>query len=381
MYYILEIRKGISNDSQNQNLMWNMVFNGSCSSICTWKSKNLRGTFQFRLVAANNLGFGEYSGVSEYIISVGDGVWISETCFMLTIIIGIFLVVTIPLTFVWHRRLKNQKTPKEGLTVLVNKDKELAELRGLAAGVGLANACYAIHTHPTQEEIENLPAFPREKLTLRLLLGSGAFGEVHEGTAVDILGAGSGETKVAVKTLKKGSTDQEKIEFLKEAHLMSKFNHPNILKQLGVFLLNELQYLILELMEGGDLLTYLRKARMTTFHGPLLTLVDLVDMCVDISKGCVYLEQMHFIHRLYQFIMEIGDFGLARDIYKNDYYRKRGEGLLPVQWMAPESLMDGIFTTQSDVWSFGILIWEILTLGRQPYPAHSNLDILNYVQT
>ncbi|XP_051711345.2 proto-oncogene tyrosine-protein kinase ROS isoform X1 [Oryctolagus cuniculus] len=396
LYYILEIREGTANDSQKQNVRWKMAFNGSCSSICTWKSKNLKGTFQFRVAAANNLGFGEYSGISENILLAGDGFWIPETSFILVIIVGIFLVVIIPLAFVWHRRLKNQKTSKEGLTILINEDKELAELRGLGTGVGLANACYAIHTLPTQEEIENLPTFPREKLTLRLLLGSGAFGEVYEGTAVDILGAGSGEIKVAVKTLKKGSTDQEKIEFLKEAHLMSKFNHPNILKQLGVCLLNEPQYIILELMEGGDLLTYLRKARMTTFHGPLLTLVDLVDMCVDISKGCVYLEQMHFIHRDLAArnclvsvkdytspsrIVKIGDFGLARDIYKNDYYRKRGEGLLPVRWMAPESLMDGIFTTQSDVWSFGILIWEILTLGHQPYPAHSNLDVLNYVQT
>uniref|UniRef100_G1SJ95 Tyrosine-protein kinase receptor n=1 Tax=Oryctolagus cuniculus TaxID=9986 RepID=G1SJ95_RABIT len=395
LYYILEIREGTANDSQKQNVRWKMAFNGSCSSICTWKSKNLKGTFQFRVAAANNLGFGEYSGISENILLAGDGFWIPETSFILVIIVGIFLVVIIPLAFVWHRRLKNQKTSKEGLTILINEDKELAELRGLGTGVGLANACYAIHTLPTQEEIENLPTFPREKLTLRLLLGSGAFGEVYEGTAVDILGAGSGEIKVAVKTLKKGSTDQEKIEFLKEAHLMSKFNHPNILKQLGVCLLNEPQYIILELMEGGDLLTYLRKARMTTFHGPLLTLVDLVDMCVDISKGCVYLEQMHFIHRDLAArnclvsvkdytspsrIVKIGDFGLARDIYKNDYYRKRGEGLLPVRWMAPESLMDGIFTTQSDVWSFGILIWEILTLGHQPYPAHSNLDVLNYVQ-
>ncbi|KAM6185672.1 proto-oncogene tyrosine-protein kinase ROS isoform 2-T2 [Rhynchocyon petersi] len=396
IYYILEFRKSTSNDSQNLNSKWTVAFNGSCNSICTWKSKSLKGTFQFRVVAANNLGFGEHSGISENIRLVGDAFWPPEISFILAIIVGIFLIVTIPLSFVWHRRLKNKKSRKEGLTVLLNEDKELAELRGVAAGVGLANACYAIHTLPTQDEIESLPAFPRENLTLRLLLGSGAFGEVYEGTAVDILGAGSGETKVAVKTLKKGSTDQEKIEFLKEAHLMSKFNHPNILKQLGVCLLNEPQYIILELMEGGDLLTYLRKARRTKFHGPLLTLVDLVDICVDISKGCVYLEQMHFIHRDLAArnclvsvkdyaspsrIVKIGDFGLARDIYKNDYYRKRGEGLLPVRWMAPESLMDGIFTTQSDVWSFGILIWEILTLGHQPYPAHSNLDVLNFVQT
>nr|XP_048281423.1 proto-oncogene tyrosine-protein kinase ROS isoform X3 [Myodes glareolus] len=394
MYHILEIRKGTSSDSQNQSLRWKMVFNGSCSSICTWKSTDLNGPFQFRAVAANNIGFGEYSGISEAIVLVEDGFWITETSFILTALVGILLVTTVPLTFVWYRSLKNRKASKEGLSVLNEDDKELAELRGLAAGVGLANACYAVHTLPTQEEIENLPAFPREKLSLRLLLGSGAFGEVYEGTAVDILGVGSGEIKVAVKTLKKGSSDQEKIEFLKEAHLMSKFNHPNILKQLGVCLLSEPQYIILELMEGGDLLSYLRKARGTTFHGPLLTMVDLVDVCVDISKGCVYLEQMHFIHRdlaarnclvsgkdyTSPRIVKIGDFGLAREIYKNDYYRKRGEGLLPVRWMAPENLMDGIFTSQSDVWSFGILVWEILTLGHQPYPAHSNLDVLNYVQ-
>nr|XP_004651416.2 proto-oncogene tyrosine-protein kinase ROS [Jaculus jaculus] len=393
-YYILEIRKVISNDSWNQNLRWKMAFNGSCNSICTWKSKTLKGTFQFRVVAANNIGFGEYSGVSENLILVEDDLWIPETSFIFTIVVGIFLVAIIPLTFVWHRRLKSQKHSKEGLTVLINEDRELAKLQSLAAGVGLANACCAVHTVPTQEEIENLPIFPRENLTLHLLLGSGAFGEVYKGIAVDILGGGSGDIKVAVKTLKKGSTEQEKVEFLKEAHMMSKFNHPNILKQLGVCLLNEPQYIILELMEGGDLLSYLRKARRTTFHGPLLTLVDLVDLCVDISKGCVYLEQMHFIHRdlaarnclvsvkdyTSPRIVKIGDFGLAREIYKNDYYRKRGEGLLPVRWMAPESLMDGIFTTQSDIWSFRILAWEILTLGHQPYPAHSNLVVLNYVQ-
>ncbi|TKC34119.1 hypothetical protein EI555_007918, partial [Monodon monoceros] len=296
--------KGTSENSQNQNLMWKMAFNGSCSSICTWKPKNLKGTFQFRVVAVNNLGFGEYSGISEDIIFVG----------------------------VWHRRLKNQKTPKEGLTGLINEDKELADLRGLAAGVGLANACYAIHTLPTQEEIDSLPAFPREKLTLRLLLGSGAFGEVYEGTAVDILGVGSAETKVAVKTLKKGSTDQEKIEFLKEAHLMSKFNHPNILKQLGVCLLNEPQYIILELMEGGDLLTYLRKARMTSGPANKMQPRSILSMSAVPRAASSTVDGVNTVAR-------VGNEG-------------RGSQHL----------------------------WEP-AFRSQPYPAHSNLDVLSYVQT
>ena len=95
-----------------------------------------------------------------------------------------------------------------------------------------------------------------------------------------------------------------------------------------------------------------------------LNLPDMVGISVDVAKGCKNLEDMHFVHRDLaarnclvsskepgQRVVKIGDFGLARDIYKNDYYRKEGEGLLPVRWMSPESLIDGVFTTQSDVWS------------------------------
>ncbi|NXY01293.1 ROS1 kinase, partial [Pteruthius melanotis] len=395
-YYILESRKQSGNRGDVKST-WEVVYNGSCGSICTWKAKNLEGAFQFRAAAANVLGLGEYSDISVGII-LSEGMSCTSPFSLLTHwdaprVKHLMVCFSIP---VWKQRLKSGKRALAGQIVFIKEDKELAQLRGMAETVGLANACYAVRTLPSQAEIESLPAFPRDKLNLHKLLGSGAFGEVYEGTAVDILAYGSGESKVEVKTLKKGATDHEKSEFLKEAHLMSKFDHPHILKLLGVCLLNEPQYLILELMEGGDLLSYVRGARPKKLQSPLLRATDLLDICLDVCKGCVYLEKMHFIHRdlaarnclvsekEYESssrIVKIGDFGLARDVYKNDYYRKRGEGLLPVRWMAPESLIDGVFTSRSDVWAFGVLVWETLTLGQQPYPGFSNTEVLHHVRS
>ena len=168
--------------------------------------------------------------------------------------------------------------------------------------------------------------------------------------------------KVAIKTLRKGASDEEKSNFLKEAKLMADFKHPHILQLQCICLDPTMISLILELMEGGDLLKYLRNNRPRGGIASPLLMEDLISICTDVAKGCKYLEDIHFIHRDLAArnclvssydrktrVVKIGDFGLARDIYKNDYYRKEGEGLLPVRWMAPESLIDGVFTSQSDV--------------------------------
>ena len=161
--------------------------------------------------------------------------------------------------------------------------------------------------------------------------------------------------------LNKGSTDNEQINFLKEAKFMSKFKHPHILQLLGVCLNAEQPIIIMELMEGGDLLNYLRNNRPNISAPSPLTMDDMLGICIDIAKGCEYLETVQFVHRdlaarnclvssldRSQRVVKIADFGLTRGLYKQNYYRKEG-GLLPVRWMSPESLVDGVFTSQSDV--------------------------------
>ncbi|KMQ84058.1 proto-oncogene tyrosine-protein kinase ros, partial [Lasius niger] len=199
---------------------------------------------------------------------------------------------------------------------------------------------------------------------------------VFQGTVKDL--EGSDVKPVAIKMIRKNASSQEKREFLQEAKLMNHLRHKNVLRLLGICLDADSPLIILELMEY-DLLKYLRESRtlqpsdstLQTSNSHALRLQDLLAMCEDVALVSARNRENR--------IVKIGDFGLARDIYKDDYYRMKGEGPLPIRWMAPESLMDGIFTSQSDVWAFGVLMWEIMTLGKQPYPAKNNFEVLQYV--
>lgn len=114
----------------------------------------------------------------------------------------------------------------------------------------------------------------------------------------------------------------------------------------------------------------------------------ILKMAIEIADGMLYLSEKKYVHRdlaarncmvADDLTVKIGDFGLTRDVYETDYYRKGGIALLPVRWMAPESLQDGVYTSQSDVWSFGVVLWEMVTLASQPYQGLSNEQVLKYV--
>uniref|UniRef100_A0A3Q1FAG1 Tyrosine-protein kinase receptor n=1 Tax=Acanthochromis polyacanthus TaxID=80966 RepID=A0A3Q1FAG1_9TELE len=238
--------------------------------------------------------------------------------------------------------------------------------------------------------LSELKEVPRKNITLLRALGHGAFGEVYEGQVLGMSGDG-GPMQVAIKTLPEICSEQDEMDFLMEALIMSKFSHENIVRCIGVSLNILPRFILLELMTGGDMKSFLRQNRPRAAQNSFLTMRELLRMARDIACGCRYLEENHFIHRDIAArnclltcpgldrVAKIGDFGMARDIYRASYYRKGGRAMLPVKWMPPEAFMEGIFTCKTDTWSFGVLLWEIFSLGYMPYPCKTNQEVLEFV--
>ncbi|XP_074596553.1 uncharacterized protein LOC141851689 isoform X1 [Brevipalpus obovatus] len=299
------------------------------------------------------------------------------------------------LLYLAKRAIKERSDEKEAL-----KDTERGNENNLISLTQLPghrhenNRLYLPGDSNLEYEFNEIRLIRKDQIRIIRNIGSGAFGQVHEGWGLNLLTDQPGaQVKIAVKTLREGFSDKERNGFIKEARMMANFQHPHILQLLGVCIDPEWNAIILELMEGGDLRTYLCDRRSNGDRPCQLSLDDLLGICIDVAKGCQYLEDMHFVHRDIAArnclvssndpknrIVKIGDFGLTRDIYQDAYYRKDGEALLPVRWMAPESLADARFTTQSDVWAFGILLWEVITFGEQPYPARSNQEVYLFVR-
>ncbi|XP_025267217.1 proto-oncogene tyrosine-protein kinase ROS-like [Camponotus floridanus] len=302
------------------------------------------------------------------------------------------VIVPIICIFYIYRLYRQRRGNNEQFLSSTMTDVELAILPEVPCRNTQLNMIYSPMLHYNPDECA-ITKIARNQITLTKHLGSGAFGMVYQGKVKDLEKSGT-EISVAIKTLPKDASSHEKEKLLKEAKLMSHFQHKHILRLLAVCLDGDFPLLVLELMEIGDLLKYLRECRnFQASDSSVLRLQDLLAMCEDVARGCCYLEELRFIHRdlacrnclvssrnRENRVIKIGDFGLARNIYKDDYYRVEGEGLFPIRWMAPESLIIRKFTSQSDVWSFGVLMWEITSLGEQPYSAKANEEVINYVR-
>ncbi|XP_029165112.1 LOW QUALITY PROTEIN: proto-oncogene tyrosine-protein kinase ROS-like [Nylanderia fulva] len=385
----------VKDNQTDKNEYWNLYYNGTNNYWIITKDINQK--YRFRVQAKNAYGFGEWSKSSVVIDSnLIKSIEISTAQYLSYLYTYVPLILSLVFTFVicciyyfycsYQQRKENKIIVPAIMTAL-----ELAVLNDNPSINNFQfNALYASKLQYNLGELA-MTIIEEQQIILGNFLGSGAFGQVFRGTLKNF--ERSDTTPVAIKMLKENGSSKEKKEFLREAKFMNYFRHKHVLRLLGICVDADSPMIILELMEAGDLLKYLRESRTLQSSDPhALRLQDLFAMCEDVARGCRYLEELHFVHRdlacrnclisarnRENRIVKIGDFGLARNLYKEDYYRKKGEGLLPVRWMAPESLMDGIFTSQSDVWAFGVLMWEIMSLGEQPYFTKNNLEVVQYV--
>ncbi|XP_030386775.1 atrial natriuretic peptide receptor 2-like [Scaptodrosophila lebanonensis] len=231
---------------------------------------------------------------------------------------------------------------------------------------------------------------PKDNVVVNRRLGEGAFGTVYGGEAR--LGSGNW-TAVAVKTLKAGASTEDRVDFLSEAEAMKRFNHKNIIQLLAVSLQSEPIYSIMEFMLYGDLKTFLL-ARRNMVNDKVSDDSDissrrLTMYAFDVARGLAYLADQKYVHRDLacrnclvnaQRVVKIGDFGMARPTFETDYYRFNRKGMLPVRWMAPEALALGRFTPASDIWSFGVVLFEIISFGSYPYQGLTNSQVLEFVK-
>ncbi|KAL9957968.1 hypothetical protein ACROYT_G034928 [Oculina patagonica] len=280
-----------------------------------------------------------------------------------------------------------------------------------------------------------------DDISLHKIIGEGAFGKVYSGELLKrimVVGKGIQSLKrkkekekhqrkkglrVAAKMLRNGATEEQKQEFLEEIELMKQIGyHRNILNLMACCTITTPMFLVVEFAKYGDLLQYLRKRReqvagdtisrcTVTGHRSFrddtgrernvltdtdklhdddtLRTADLSTFAWQIAKGMEFLSRKGFVHRDLAArnvlvcegkLVKIADFGLSRYVYTTNVYHATKARKLPIKWMSPEAIHDQIFTVESDVWAYGILLWEISTIGGTPYPTISNQRLLRVLK-
>jgi len=236
---------------------------------------------------------------------------------------------------------------------------------------------------------------PRHQLKIYGILGEGCFGQVWKAEGMNLFGE-KGSLTVAVKTLKESANEKERKDLIQELGVMKMLDpHPNVVKLIGCCTEKDPIFVVMEYVAQGKLQDYLRKSRADKDYKNLhassecLTSRDLTTFCYQAARGMDYLSSKKVIHRdlaarnilvTEDNVCKVADFGFSRDVMINNIYERKSEGRLPIRWMAPESLYDNIYTTKTDVWSFGVLMWEIVTLGSTPYPGLSGSEVMKRVK-
>uniref|UniRef100_A0A452SLX2 receptor protein-tyrosine kinase n=1 Tax=Ursus americanus TaxID=9643 RepID=A0A452SLX2_URSAM len=247
--------------------------------------------------------------------------------------------------------------------------------------------------------------YPRNNIEYVRDIGEGAFGRVFQARAPGLL-PHEPFTMVAVKMLKEEASADMQADFQREAALMAEFDNPNIVKLLGVCAVGKPMCLLFEYMAYGDLNEFLRSmsphSRRSLSHGdlsgraqasspapPPLSCAEQLCIARQVAAGMAYLSERKFVHRDLatrnclvgeNMVVKIADFGLSRNIYSADYYKANENDAIPIRWMPPESIFYNRYTTESDVWAYGVVLWEIFSYGLQPYYGMAHEEVIYYVR-
>ncbi|KAI4888509.1 hypothetical protein NFI96_019385, partial [Prochilodus magdalenae] len=331
-------------------------------------------SYVFHVRARTAAGYGEFSAPFEFMTNsvpspiIGDG---ANSTVLLVSVIGsvILLLIFIGVFVISRRRSKYSKAKQDA-------DEE----KHLHPGVRIYVDPFT-YEDPNQAVREFAKEIDASCIKIEKVIGIGEFGEVCSGR---LKMPGKREICVAIKTLKAGYTDKQRRDFLSEASIMGQFDHPNIIRLEGVVTKCKPVMIITEYMENGSLDAFLRK------NDGRFTVIQLVGILRGIASGMKYLSDMSYVHRDLaarnilvnsNLVCKVSDFGMSRVLEEDPdaAYTTRG-GKIPIRWTAPEAIAYRKFTSASDVWSYGIVMWEVMSYGERPYWDMSNQDVIKAIE-
>ncbi|XP_072525448.1 ephrin type-B receptor 1 isoform X2 [Salminus brasiliensis] len=326
-------------------------------------------------------GFGKYSSKMCF-QTLTDEDYKSELREQLPLIAGsaaaavVFIVSLVAISIVCSRKRAYSKEA-------VYSDK----LQHYSTGTGSPGMKIYIDPFTYEDPNEAVREFAKEidvsTVKIEEVIGAGEFGEVYKGR---LKLPGKREIYVAIKTLKAGYSEKQRRDFLSEASIMGQFDHPNIIRLEGVVTKSRPVMIVTEFMENGALDSFLRQ------NDGQFTVIQLVGMMRGIAAGMKYLSEMNYVHRDLaarnilvnsNLVCKVSDFGLSRYLQEDTSdptYTSSLGGKIPVRWTSPEAIAFRKFTSASDVWSYGIVMWEVMSFGERPYWDMSNQDVINAIE-
>ena len=339
--------------------------------------------------------------------SPGGGVTTATVLSVITTLLVAVVLIGVAVAAIYVMRLRSKKLDNERQ----QNSEKLARLTTTFSDKYVTNPKYTKQMLPHGSKSVSIPEsfllIPKENIKYVSQLGQGNFGIVYKGRAAGIV-KDEEEIEVAVKTLKEDAESEAISNFVEEAKLMFSFDHPNILKIFGVCMSSFPYLMVFEYMDEGDLTLYLRshassihrrllnpfsyRSRTESSYSndpPSLSKTQLLQICRQVAAGMDYLSSRNHVHRdlacrnclvSNDMTIKIGDFGMSKNLYSKDYYRVNGLAVLPVRWMSPEALIYGKFTIEGDVWSFGVVMWEVFSFALQPYFGISNEEVTDAIR-